>query len=112
MLAADIARPDRVASNAHVQRSRQRVDVDRRLRRPRDRDVTGAAENGFDVSDGTANSNSVEQFRGLWHGDRRQHGKDAQGNGDFGDRERVSSVRFTSLELVSWIAYCWYLLCR
>ena len=73
--------------------------------------MTGAAENGFDIGDGTANPNSVEQFRGLWHGDRRQHGKDAQRNCDFSDRERVS-VRLTSLGLSSGVAYVEYPLRR
>ena len=73
--------------------------------------MTGAAENGFDIGDGTVNSNSVEQFRGLWHGDRRQQGKDAQRNCDFSDREPVS-VRLTSLALYRGIAYGEYPLRR
>ena len=105
MFAADIASPDSIASNAHVESSRQRVDVDRRLRRPRDREVTGTAENGFDIGDGTTSLNSVEHFGGLWHGDRRQHGKHAQRDCDFGDRERVSLVRLTSLGLGTGVAY-------
>jgi len=67
--------------------------------------VTGAAENGFNVGHGTPNPNPVEQYRGLWHGDRRQHAKDAQRNGDFDDRERVSRVRLTSLGLGTGVAY-------
>jgi hypothetical protein len=48
----------------------------------------------------------------LWHGDRRQHANDAQRDCDFGDRERVSLVRLTSLGLGSGIAYGVYPLCR
>jgi hypothetical protein len=112
VIAADIARPDSIASNAQVQRARRGVDLDRRLSRPGDRDVASSTENGLDIGDGTANSNSVEQFRGLWHGDRRQHANDAQRDCDFGDRERVSLVRLTSLGLGSGIAYGVYPLCR
>jgi len=59
----------RVDSNADVDRLIDGVDFDRRLRGPRDRDVTCAAEQRFDLQRRTANVDSVEQFAGRWDGD-------------------------------------------
>jgi len=101
VLGADIAIADCVCPNADIKRARRSIDVDRRLRRSGDRKVTGPAENGFDVRDSAANVNSVEYSRRGWHGDRRQHADDAQRDNDFGECERVSRVRLTSLGLAS-----------
>src|SRR5450759_1395953 len=51
MIRSDLTLSKRVGSNTDVERPSRGVDIDRRLRGPRDRYVSGAAESRFDLHD-------------------------------------------------------------
>jgi len=82
--------PKRVDSNADVDRLIDGVDIDCRLRGPSDRNVSGTAEQRFDLQHRTANVDAVEQFADRWHGDGGDHAQNADRDSELDDGERVS----------------------
>jgi len=90
MIRSDLTLSKRVGSNTDVERPSRGVDIDRRLRGPRDRYVSSAAESRFDLHDRAANVDPVEQFAGPWHGDGGQYAQNADRDSELDDCERVS----------------------
>jgi hypothetical protein len=95
-----------VDSDTDVYRLSDGVDVDRRLRGPRDRDVSSSAEKRFDLYDGAANADPVEQLAGPWRGDGGECAQDADRDDELGNRERVSH-QCMSFRRANWFDSIW-----
>jgi hypothetical protein len=102
MIRSDLTLSKRVGSNPDVERLSRCVDIDRRLRGPRDRDVSSAAESRFDLHNRAANVDPVEQFAGPWHGDGGQYAQNADRDGELDDGERASH-QCLSFRRVNWL---------
>jgi len=75
MSGANLALSDGVASDTHVDRPRNRVYVDSRMRSARDRDVPSRAEQRLDLDCRAAHLDSVENASRPWDGNGREYAK-------------------------------------
>jgi len=90
VIGAYLSLAKRIESNAHVNRLRRGVYVDRRLRGARDRDVSRTTEERFYLNYCSAYVDSVEEFTRPWHGDGGENAQNAERESELYDCERVS----------------------
>jgi len=81
VILSNVALPNRIWSDAYIDGSSDVIDIDRRLRGARDRDVPRGAENRLDLHHRASNSHSVEQIARPWHGDGGEYAQNAECNG-------------------------------
>jgi len=82
MSQADFAFPDSVAADADIYGPCYRVNLDRRMRRLRDRDVSRRAEEGLDLDSRAAHLNPVENSSRPRDSDGREYAQNAERDGE------------------------------
>jgi hypothetical protein len=102
MLGSDLTLSKRVDSYSDTDRLSDRIDLDRRLGGPGNRNVSSGGEKGLDLDNCTANPDSVEQFAGQWHSDGGEYAQDADSDRELDDGECVS-LQCLSFRRVSWL---------
>ncbi len=100
MGSADLALSNCVASNAHVDGSRNGIYLHGRVGGARDRDVPRCAEQRFYLDHRAPHLDSVENFARPRDGDGREYAQDADRDGELDNGKGVSHLSFRQ---VGWL---------
>jgi hypothetical protein len=89
VIRADLSLAQRASLGAHVNRPGSSVDIHRRLRPAGDRNVSGGAEERFDLDYRAAHVNSIQKSSRPGDGDGREYAQNAERDGKLDQSERM-----------------------